>query len=792
MEALWSAIKALAIWQVIVLVLVLFGSGAVVFFLYADATQSETTELTENEQLIPIRYGDIVNQVSTNGNVAFPERETVTFGISGAIGELTTEEGQTVSQGQELAHMDSTTIAALEQDLAQARVDLLQAEDALAELLEPITEVTMALDRASAEEKVAAARFQVQQARDALAELLDLELPTILDVKTLNERIAATELLVQQREEEKEELLNPELPTDQEIKAQEELIADARVKVQESIDSRDELLSRDLRPDYEMKLAESLQKKVDAEKELADIQVALEDLEPSERELLEAFQARLKAQIALDEAGQTLEDFVDTHGSKLTTGRIEKADTEEALAAARDTLASLQAAYDGGTLGLASNIRRWETYVANLEEELKEVRFGIVSQVEELEAVLTLAETTLREAEELLVELSLGPDTLERAALEARAKTILANQEVLERDLTELKRPEVDPQELALREAKTVLAEATLEQAIEDLAQMKEDQQLTPNALELELNTQQLELAQATLAQHLEDYQQLLEDMQAQPEPLEVALLEQQILVAEAALAQAEEDMALLLEEQQSPPDPVEVATAEHRIQSARVDLDAAQEKLDSAIITAPIGGYVVQVLVEKGDSIEPRTEILEIVDATIVEVDGIVDEIDVLLVQVGTSAEVMLDALPGVELQGVVTAIAEEAQNQQGVVSYPIRIRMEVPSGIQPRAGLSAIANIVLREERDVLLVPQQALYGTFDQPVVRVMTDLGVAEQPITLGSSDDFWVEVREGLTEGDRVVLESADVSSEFSFRNLRRATGGGFGGRSGSGSGGGRR
>ena len=104
----------------------------------------------------------------------------------------------------------------------------------------------------------------------------------------------------------------------------------------------------------------------------------------------------------------------------------------------------------------------------------------------------------------------------------------------------------------------------------------------------------------------------------------------------------------------------------------------------------------------------------------------------------------------------------------------------MEIPQGIQPRAGLSAIANIVLREERNVLLVPQQALYGSFDQPLVRVMTDQGVTERPVTLGSSDDFWVAVKDGL-RGRSGSPGVADVSTgDSSFRNLRRATGAGGG------------
>ena len=785
MEALWQAIRSLAIWQIVVLLVVLFGSAGAVYFVYADTTQTEETELTENQQLIPVRYGDIVNQVSTNGNLAFPDRETLQFGIKGTVGELLVEEGQAISVGQELARLDTPTIATLEEALVQARVDLLDAEESLADLQEPPSEATLALERAAAEEEVAAALFQVQLAQEALEEAMEPEIPTLVDVETLKERIAATELSIQRIEEEREDLLNPELPTNQQVKAQEELIADARVKLQQAIDSRDELLNRNLQPDYEMKLAEALQNQTDAEKELADIEEALADLAPSQRELVEATQARLKALIAFDEARQALEDFIDTHGSALTNRRLEKEDLEADLAAAMNTLVSLQGAYDRGTLGLASNIHRWEVYTGNLETELEEVRFGIVSQVEELEAEVALAETALEEADTHLAEVQLGPDALERQVLEARAKSIIANQEVADRDLAELERPEVDPRELSLREARIVLAEANLNQAIEDLAELKEELAETPDSLELQLNTQQLELARITLAQQMEDYDQLLEDRQVGPDLLEVALREQQIVLAQATFARAEENLNELLEEQGAPPDPLDLVLAEQKIVAAKVRLTTAEEELKAAIITAPIGGYVAEVNVELGDSVEARAAVMEIVDPTVVEIDGIVDEIDVLLVEVGTSAEVLLDALPGVNLEGVVTEIADVAQNQQGVVTYPIRIRTEVPEGIRPREGLSAVANIVLREERNVLLLPQQALYGSFDQPVVRIMTEVGVAEQPVELGSSDDFWVAVKAGLSEGDQIILEGAEVgASEFSFRNLRRATGGGFSGRGG--------
>ena len=99
-------------------------------------------------------------------------------------------------------------------------------------------------------------------------------------------------------------------------------------------------------------------------------------------------------------------------------------------------------------------------------------------------------------------------------------------------------------------------------------------------------------------------------------------------------------------------------------------------------------------------------------------------------------------------------------------------------------REGLTAVAKIILSEEKDVLMVPQQSLYGSFDRPTVRVMTDSGVEERPVDLGNGDDFWVAVRQGLKEGEQVVMESSEVSTTGSgFRQLRGITGGGRGGRS---------
>ena len=265
-----------------------------------------------------------------------------------------------------------------------------------------------------------------------------------------------------------------------------------------------------------------------------------------------------------------------------------------------------------------------------------------------------------------------------------------------------------------------------------------------------------------------------------------------QIAVAEANLDKAEKDLAEL----RSSVDALEVALREAEVSSVRLALDTALQRLEGATLRAPMSGIVSLVNVEAGQSVNANTRVVEVVDPAVVEVDGIVDEIDVLFVRVGLRAEVTMDALPGRVLEGTVSSVALAAETQQGVVSYPISIQVQLPQSIQPVEGLSATANIVIREDTNVLLVPLQALHGTFEQPLVRVSRGGVVQEQPVSVGNSDDFWAVVLEGLSQGDQVVIESAETSTD-PFAQIRqqfqaggRRGGGGLGGGPAGGLGGG--
>ena len=70
-------------------------------------------------------------EISVNGGLVFPTRMALTFDTTGEIGEILVREGDRVAKGQVLARLDNLALTSLERDLAQARLDLDDAQKSL-------------------------------------------------------------------------------------------------------------------------------------------------------------------------------------------------------------------------------------------------------------------------------------------------------------------------------------------------------------------------------------------------------------------------------------------------------------------------------------------------------------------------------------------------------------------------------------------------------------------------------------------------------------------------------------
>ena len=200
-------------------------------------------------------------------------------------------------------------------------------------------------------------------------------------------------------------------------------------------------------------------------------------------------------------------------------------------------------------------------------------------------------------------------------------------------------------------------------------------------------------------------------------------------------------------------------------LSAAELNLDAANSALDDASIQAPFDGVITAVLVEEGDHLTQMdyfAPAFHLIDPTNLEMTGLIDEMDIAEITLGQKAIVTLDALPGTEVVGTVTYIAEAAMIQAGVVMYETTVSLKNPDSAI-RDGMSATADIVLEEHEDVLVVPVSAVMkGEEGQDIVYVWTEgEELRIQDVTTGLKSGRTVEILSGLKEGEAVALEAPE-------------------------------
>lgn len=219
---------------------------------------------------------------------------------------------------------------------------------------------------------------------------------------------------------------------------------------------------------------------------------------------------------------------------------------------------------------------------------------------------------------------------------------------------------------------------------------------------------------------------------------------------------------------------------AKLELENARARLDELSEILRLSILRAPVAGVVMRSRDQEsgnsagdelrrlaaGDSVVQGQRLLVIGDLNGLSVVGRVDEVDVVQVQPGNAARITGDAFPGLQLQAVVSQVSSQALPDSGARSVPMfeivatvdRLTASELAGL--RIGMSATLEIVAYEKPDALMVPIGAVALDNGKTSLFVLDGDETRRVPVTLGETTIDSVEVVEGLSVGDHVVLPGA--------------------------------
>jgi HlyD family secretion protein len=133
------------------------------------------------------------------------------------------------------------------------------------------------------------------------------------------------------------------------------------------------------------------------------------------------------------------------------------------------------------------------------------------------------------------------------------------------------------------------------------------------------------------------------------------------------------------------------------------------------------------------------------------------IDELDIPGVTLGQRAVISVDALPNVSLEGKVSYISPMPTTAAGVVGYEAKVSFTPPKGLGLRAGMSASADIITAQSKNVLLIPDRAIKrDSQGKATVEVTLNGQIEVRAIVTGVSDGSQTEIIKGLSEGEQVV------------------------------------
>ena len=211
-----------------------------------------------------------------------------------------------------------------------------------------------------------------------------------------------------------------------------------------------------------------------------------------------------------------------------------------------------------------------------------------------------------------------------------------------------------------------------------------------------------------------------------------------------------------------------EIAKAEAQVAQAKAALENAEEDLRNSTIITPIDGLVLSRDVNVGDAVSSilvlgsqATLIMTLGDISEVYVQGKVDEADIGKVYLNQPARIVVESFKDKKFTGKVTKISPMGKEKDNVTTFEVRVSISNPT-LELKANMSANAEILLEEKKNVLMVPESSLIYDKDRSASVELpdpkADNGRKKVPVKLGISNGVKTEIVSGLNEKQQVVLQ----------------------------------
>lgn len=215
-----------------------------------------------------------------------------------------------------------------------------------------------------------------------------------------------------------------------------------------------------------------------------------------------------------------------------------------------------------------------------------------------------------------------------------------------------------------------------------------------------------------------------------------------------------------------------QIEQAQLGVRSSELSLENARNILENYTIKAPISGTVVVKNYKAGDTLDSTSAVAPmavIYDMSYLTLTLNVDELYIRDVEIGQKVYIEADAVHGETFTGYIDRIGINGTVASGVTTYPVRVIIEEYGELLP--GMNVTADIVIEEAIDVLTVPISAVnrgntvFVVDPESAGDIKNNVpeGYRSVEVEVGRSDEDYIEVIGGISEGEEVGVSTATTS-----------------------------
>jgi multidrug efflux pump subunit AcrA (membrane-fusion protein) len=198
--------------------------------------------------------------------------------------------------------------------------------------------------------------------------------------------------------------------------------------------------------------------------------------------------------------------------------------------------------------------------------------------------------------------------------------------------------------------------------------------------------------------------------------------------------------------------------------------------------VTAPADGVITTVSVAADDKVTAGQVVAHLTNYKDLQTIVQVDELDINKIQTGQTVSMTVSAVPDQTFTGTVTGVASEGTSANGVSTFDVTIHFDSIDNL--KVGMSTEASILTASKENALLVPLDAIHSANGEKYVIVQSTssdgqtAGAEQKTVKTGLANEDYVEITEGVSEGD--VIQLPQLATDSSSSTQRSMMQGGFG------------